>query len=301
MNRGRPASRVWVLPNRNTIGLVAVLIGMWWAGVSQSNGAAYLLCFVLAAVAVVSVVHCWANLRGLVFEADPVRPVFAGEELSLRLRTATTRRREHYGIRFAASAGGRPGLISEVPRNGDADAEVRVVATTRGFFPELKVKVESRYPLGFFTARCVVRLPAPHWIYPRPLGSRPLPVAPLAERSTRDGTRIEGDDFGGVRAWRAGESQRHIDWKAAARGQPLLIKQWTGEADTLTSIDWEALPDSSTEARLSQLAQWVVQAERDGGRYGFRIPGTTLPADRGEAHFHRCLRALASFEREAAP
>src|SRR5689334_16884138 len=40
-------SRVWALPNGRTLGLAAVLVAMCYAGASQSNGAAYLLCFVL--------------------------------------------------------------------------------------------------------------------------------------------------------------------------------------------------------------------------------------------------------------
>src|SRR6266853_424433 len=80
----RDSQRIWVLPNRNTIGLAAVLLGMWWAGVSQNNGAAYLLCFVLAAIAAVSTIHTWSNVNGVEITADPVRPVFAGEELKVR-------------------------------------------------------------------------------------------------------------------------------------------------------------------------------------------------------------------------
>ena len=41
----------------------------------------------------------------------------------------------------------------------------------------------------------------------------------------------EGDDFAGVRAYVPGESQRHIDWRAVARGQPLMTKQFAAEAE----------------------------------------------------------------------
>jgi uncharacterized protein (DUF58 family) len=140
-----------------------------------------------------------------------------------------------------------------------------------------------------------VSIAAPHWVYPASAGTRPLPVTLAPARAARDGTRTEGDDFGGVRAWRVGESQRHIDWKAAARGQPLLIKQWSGDADTTVVLDWDTLADLAPEARLSQLARWIVQAERGGSQYALRLPGVALPAARGEAHFHACLRRLAEY------
>ena len=53
------------------------------------------------------------------------------------------------------------------------------------------------------------------------------------------------------------------------------------------------LPD--TEARLCQLARWVVDADGRGERYGLELPGTSIPADSGPEHRHRCLAALARF------
>lgn len=292
-------ARVWVVPNRNTTGLIAVLIGMWWAGVSQSNGAAYLLGFVLTAVALISTVHAWANLRGVRLSVDTVRPVFAGEELRVPVRARSAVHRSHFGIGVTAGSGGERLLLPTISPTEEVSAEVRALAAERGAFAKLTLRISTRYPLGFFTAWSDLRIAAPHFVYPALAGHRPLPIEPTPARSARDGTRVEGDDFGGVRAWRAGESQRHIDWKAAARGQPLLVKQWTGEADQTAMLDWALLHDLATEARLSQLAQWVLTAEREGCRYGLRLPGRPeIAPNRGDAHLHECLRALATFQPE---
>lgn len=294
-------TRTWVLPNRNTIGLGAVLAGMWYAGVTQSNGAAYLLCFVLASVAAVSTAHAWANLKSIVVEADAIPAVFAGEEIAVPLRAASVSGREHFGLRVGPIGGGAAITFPSLPQKASVAATLRARAVRRGSFATLPVRLESRFPLGFFTARRRTPLAAPHWVYPAPIGNQPLPVSHAPARTGRDGTRTEGDDFGGVRAWRIGESQRHIDWKAAARGQPLLIKQWSGDADTTVMLDWDLLGELAPEARLSQLARWVVQAEREGNQYALRLPGTSLAPTRGEAHYHACLRLLAEFSIDPAP
>ncbi len=293
-------SAIWVLPNRNTIGLGAVLLGMWYAGASQSNGAAYLLCFMLVGIAIVSAVHAWANLRGIAIEADPIRPVFAGEEFVVKLHARSEQHRPRFGVKVRARGAARPAELGTVPAESSAAAELAVIAKQRGFYPALRVEIASNYPLGFFTASRRVVIQQPHFIYPEPTGARPLPVSPAPSRHARDGHRTEGDDFGGVRAWRAGESQRHIDWKAAARGQPLLVKQWFGDTDKTLHFEWEMLSDLDAEARLSQLARWIVMAERGGASYGLRLPGFTGKPSRGEAHYHTCLRALAQFT-ETAP
>ena len=145
--------RTWVLPNRNTIGLAAVLAGMWYAGITQSNGAAYLLCFVLGAVAVVSTVHAWANLQGVTIEADAVKSVFAGEEMAVPLRAASARRREHFGLRVSALTGGSVVALPTLTGPATVGGVLRVRAGERGVFATLPIQIESRFPLGFFTVR----------------------------------------------------------------------------------------------------------------------------------------------------
>jgi len=50
------------------------------------------------------------------------------------------------------------------------------------------------------------------------------------------------------------------------------------------------------ESRLSQLCQWVCEAERRGLEYGLRLDdGPPLPPGRGRAHRGACLRRLALY------
>ena len=106
----------------------------------------------------------------------------------------------------------------------------------------------------------------------------------------------EGDDFAGVRAYEPGQSQRQIDWKAVVRGHPLMTKQYTTEAIGELYLDFAAVPGEDTEARLAQLALWIIEAERARRSYGLRLRGTEVAPSLGQAHFHRCLRALALFK-----
>ncbi len=287
-----------MLPNRNTIGLLSLLVAMWYAGASQNNGAAYLLCFTLASVALVSIAHTWANLRGLRVSCGPVAPVFAGERQRVSASVLAASGRTHAAIRIKPRERGESTAFSEVSGTQWMRADVGIDANRRGFFEEFDLVVSSLYPLGFFTARLVVTIPQPRWVYPKVEGARPLPRTPISAKQHGAGARAEGDDFAGVRAYAPGEPQRHIDWKAVARGQPLAIKQWSGEADETVLLAWPDTAGLAHEARLSQLARWIVTAERSGRSYALDVPGTTLPAGRGDAHFHECLRALALFPAE---
>jgi uncharacterized protein (DUF58 family) len=104
-----------------------------------------------------------------------------------------------------------------------------------------------------------------------------------------------GDDFAGVRAYVPGESQRHIDWKAVARGQSLMTKQFAAETRGAVCLDFFELRFGDVEEKLSQLTLWVIEAERARQPYGLRLPGTEISAAVGQMHFHSCLRALSLF------
>jgi len=273
---------------------------MCYAGASQSNGAAYLLCFVLTGLAVVSLVHAWANLHGLAYSAASIRPVFAGENLLVPLIAAGRKGRTHFGV-FLGAPGAKPVGPVTISSLAPSRLEVPCPAGKRGHFRSVPLEVTSEYPLGFLTARQRVTLEQDYYVYPAPLGSIPLPRILAPTRQPREGTRHEGDDFGGVRMWLPGESQRHIDWKAAARNDTLLTKQWTGEVDDILRFDWSTLAGLDLEARLSQLSKWILIAERGFESYELRLPGRTFPAARGDKHFHECLRALATFKEPASP
>jgi uncharacterized protein (DUF58 family) len=91
-----------------------------------------------------------------------------------------------------------------------------------------------------------------------------------------------------------------VDWKAYAREAPLLVKEYSDASAELREFDFTSLAHLDVEARLSQLARWVVDTEAHGERYGLALPGIRLPPDRGPEHRHRCLAALAMFGLEGA-
>ena len=139
-----------------------------------------------------------------------------------------------------------------------------------GVRPTVRVLLRSAYPLGLFTAERVVELTASRHIHPQPEGSLPLPEPEPAQpgelagshaQATRPGR--EGDDFAGLREWHPGDSLKHVDWRAVARGRPLLVKQWSGGATPALMLDWHRLnlPESQ---RPGQMARRGDQPDQQG-------------------------------------
>ena len=80
-----------------------------------------------------------------------------------------------------------------------------------------------------------------------------------------------------LRAYRAGDTPKQIAWKALAREQGLLTKEFSATASSELWIDLDEAIAADLEARLSILTHWVIQAERFGQSYGLRLPGLRIP------------------------
>src|SRR6185312_10813370 len=117
--------------------------------------------------------------------------------------------------------------------------------------------------------------------------------------SARFGTHPRGttgaDEWLGLRPFRDGDSPRQVAWKAYAREAPLLVKEYSSAVSPLRTLSLDDVRQSDIEARLAQLARWIVDAEAGGDLYGLELPGERIPARRGSDHRHRCLSALALY------
>lgn len=291
--------RVSTRPTGNTLGFGALLFALWYAALSQGNGAAYALFFFIVALTLVSWLHARRNLRGLALRAGRIEPVFAGGEIRVPVSIAAARGNFAAGLEVRDISGGESERCGFIAAGKTADITTRAPAMQRGDFTHVDVELRSLWPLGLFAMRTRLRLEAPHVVQPAPAGTQPLPTGEPGWRYDRRKGRGDGDEFAGLREFRAGESPRRIHWRAAERSDKLLIKEWEGASGGLRWLEWDAVQAAGTEARISQLARWVIEADRTGMPYGLRMPGVTVPPAFGPAQRARCLHALASFSAPA--
>ncbi len=288
----------FVYPTVSFAGLLFVLAAMWYAASSQNSPAVYLLLFALTAVFLVSIPHTLINLADVTIVLESVKPAFAGQEVSLSVEVMNRSRATRHGINLALAGSGRERKrIDHIPGGKAARVTLRFPARQRGEHRIGTLCLTSAYPLGFVRVLKKFAASQTYLVYPKPAGDLQLPLSRARAPHSRPQADIgEGDDFAGVRPYVTGESQRHIDWKAVARGQPLMTKQFAAEAEDFVRLDFSAFHLADVEDRLSQLALWVIEAERTRRPYGLRLPGTEILPAVGQSHFQQCLRALSLFQ-----
>ncbi len=284
--------RVYIVPARLGWFFAATLGILLVGSINYAAQLGFALTFLLAGLGLAAMVHTTRNLARLAVSAGRPEPVFAGEAAQFRLLLDNRARHDRPALLVRHLASGAQ-VVLDLPAGRLGEAVLPVPAARRGWLALSRVMIETRFPLGLFRAWSYVQPELRCLVYPRPERA-PLPApapddAAGATRAQAQGT----DDFSGLRGYQPQDPPRHVAWKAVARADLMLTKQFSGASSAQMWLDWDALPSLDTEQRLSRLAGWVLAAEQSGARYGLRLPGVQIAPDRGEAHRGACLQALA--------
>lgn len=287
--------RIFILPTKYGFGFVALITLLLLIAFVYNNNMAYLLAFLLASIFFVTILHSFKSLAGLVLTQGHSHSVFCGQAAGFDIVINNPGKLDRFNLRASLDQAFNFTLA------GQEKKRLTLYSNTdkRGWHQIETVTVSSTYPLGLFRSWSPLRFAAKVLVYPQPSTTElPFPEAEAEQDQTHKmiaaGSK-GGDDFYGLKEYQAGDSIKHIHWKAFAKGQGLYSKQYSGDSMTEIWLNFDQTPGNDNEHRLSQLCRWVIDAEKAGLLYGFTIPGVKLAPSQGKAHYKKCLQALALF------
>ena len=284
---------VYILPTRAGWMLASTLGVLLIGSINYQLNLGYLLTFLLAGCAAAGMVVGHGTLRGLGLHLLPPQPLFAGALALLEVKLVNARRRPRHAIGLALH-GSAHWAWADVPAQGEATVQLSFQPPRRGLHPVPLLTAETRFPLGTFRVWALWRPAAQVLVYPAPESLPPaLPVGEPRSGAGLAGGASASGEFDGVRAYRPGDARKLIVWKKFARAGELVSRDtWQTQRRELW-LDFARAGPLDTEARLSRLAAWVLQADAQGLDYGLRLPGIEIAPAGGAAQRLRCLEALA--------
>jgi len=309
---------LYILPTRAGWSFGAVFLVLLLASINEQINLGYALSFLLGGTAMAALYQTHGNLHGVSLRLLNMRSVHAGQVLRIGI-TLTNEHRQlgRYGLQVIAGPKAPEGTTegpgspqdAELAPGSDCTVEVDVATITRGWLILPRITIDTRFPLGLFRA----------WAYWRPLSKVLIwpaldPQAPdlpsqqgisANAQSSRPMT-VSTDMPEGLRDYRRGDPMRWIAWKksshALASGTGLISREPAQGFSPDIWLDFDQSPGMQglhTEARLSRLASWLIQAEQQasgqGPLYGLRLPGLTVPCAAGNHHLRHCLDSLATW------
>lgn len=296
--------RVFIVPTHPGLLFALMLVTLFIGSINYNLSLGFGFTFLLGGCALIDMHLTFRNLAHLHLAAGRASPVFAGEEAQFELHLINRRKHDRYAIWLDFVADDRPDLAraTDVPANASSSVTLSTAARERGWLQAPRVRLQTRFPLGLLRAWSYWQPDLKALVYPRPEdGGPPLPTAAL-ERNDGQGPAGQ-DDFAGIRPYQAGDSLKRLAWRQIARvdvesGGVLVTKQFEGGTATEIVLDFSSLPPTmDTEARLSRMTRWVIEAEARGLPYAFQLGAVAYSPALGPAHREACLRALALFEK----
>ncbi|MDE2271246.1 MAG: DUF58 domain-containing protein [Xanthomonadaceae bacterium] len=278
--------RIYIVPTRAGLGFGVLLAAMLVGALNYQNNAALLLTCMLGATLACSMLLTWRELHGLTLRSLHANHGFCDARIPIHLA-------------FADDGRARPGLhiaLDDIrqpcPLARDASrATVTAPTERRGWTKLPRMRLSNTLPFGLFRAWSWITPDVRVLVYPRVLRD---PHPPARNDDPRE--RIAGgDEFAGLRGYRAGDPIRHVAWKASARHDDLLVREFDrASPGQPLRFDWNMLAGVDRETRISRLTGWVCEA------YAAAHPWLLVLEDRhafgpsnDAAHYHHCLTALA--------
>lgn len=299
--------RVYIFATASGATFGAMLLVILLGAINYDNALGYLLAFLMFGLVMVAMLHTYRNLSGLIYRGARALPVYAGEDARFECQFDNLRPLPRLALEVGPWPSGldrearrfmqRYQVTSDMAAASSIDVTVRRLTQKRGWLTLDRLRVRSVYPLGILRAWAYFEGQAQCLVYPAPRGALPLPFARTTASGHAEAHGSGSDEFAGLRPYAAGDPVRAIAWKALAQDREVMVKRFHGQGAARIALSWAAVASvAGTEARLSQLCQWVLQAHQAGHSYALELPGVYRAFGQGREHRDECLRALALFE-----
>lgn len=253
------------------------------------NNLIYLSVFALISVAFCSMYVTNENVRRLDVGLSRFGPIFSGEDnaVSIRVTNSSGSDSHDLSLSLAGTKNQTPLFVASSRKSMGTPIVWRPLRRGLTRFP--RVKLESRFPFGLLRSWKNCDEQTQVIVVPERKGDPQFP--------SLEGAGLERGSLGlfrDHRPFQSTDSPRRVDWRATAKYQELLVKNFEGSEKVPLHFSWEQTKGlSNFEARLSQLSLWLSRAEDMGFSYSLRLGTTQFPEAQGMEHLRQCLEKLA--------
>jgi uncharacterized protein (DUF58 family) len=277
--------RIYIIPTGFGMAFTLLLLVMMLGSLNYSNNAALLLTCVLGAATSISMLVAFRSLNGLRIRGVRGGHAVAGEPIDVTFDFEARRLRQALRLDIAE-------VSQAFDVDGRCDVTVHLPTEQRGWLQIPRLRLWTTWPMGLFRAWSWVNPQYAVLVWPRPELGGPGPTLPL-QNGSRQRLHL-GEDLASLRDYRSGDSMRHVAWKASARHENLLVKDYEQpEARREWRLDWRHLRGLDNEARIARLARWLDEALAQGRQWSLWLPSEAIGIGGGPSHYARCMSALA--------
>jgi uncharacterized protein (DUF58 family) len=285
--------KIFIFPTTEGFFFALMILAIFLGGVNYESTLVLGLSFSLAAMFIITILHTYRNLSGLVVEASRVESCFAGDDASFAVNISRQGRRTHESIFLSWQSGLKRSC--NLVENHEETVLMLLPTQARGWYTPGRLKVYTEFPLGIVRAWSWLDLDVTCLVYPRPIKNNFFQIAAWDPMDGQAGKEVGVDDFEGLKPYVPGDPLKHVHWKSLARSGELHSKVFVTSKQKNHWLNWSMVRAQGLEQGLSCLCYWVLKLSEADHAYGLRLPDETIQPGKGVAHKIHCLSALAKF------
>lgn len=279
--------QIFMIPNRYGFIAIALFIIFSLVAATYSNNLLFLLAFIHVSFLLICILQTARNLRHVDLVAIQIPAGFPDETVSAKLVLSQKSKKNKLGL--IVSCEGNEKLMTTLPSGDQAFVELPLtLPQQRGAHQLRRIRLSTESPYGLFSGWLYFKTKSVYYVYPKPVGNH-LPISQYLHHS---------GDFSGLKEYELGESLNRISWKHSARADQWLIKQYKDATVPQHLLRLDDCSQKNDEARLSQLAYWIIECEKSNIDYKLELLKNTANEtfDHGTLHFHHSLLKLAKWK-----
>ena len=291
---------------------IIISIAVGFAAVNTGNNLLYLVLAMLLSLIIASGFLSEWGIKGLSLKRTFPPYIFARTPCSILLQVTNNKRYlPSFSLELEEEVDGeKRGGLAYLFRVGPQKTQTQVYRLSlprRGIHRLRDPHLLTRFPFGFFIKGARTKETREVLAYPQllPWDELQLEQTHGDERSRSRPQKGRGEDIFAVREYLPGDASRDIHWRSTAKRSQPVVKEYERPCAKKVQIVLDtSVPKKATPADLAVFEQRVSKAAslayhlsmKHDFLVGLSLGAEVIPAQTGDAHMHRMLRALALVE-----
>ncbi len=284
--------KTYILPTKFGLAFLVMTLVLFFMAVGYANNLIYIFVFFLISISLTGIVVTNRNVDKAFVVAVFPESNFAMENAIVNVEIENMGSRPLWDLQLSFADSEEEYFIRKIEPHMRVMAEVPWRPKTRGLKQLPVMTLKSTFPFGLLKSWQKYRLNQTVLIFPQKVGSRAFPP------EARDDERMQPVGlFKEHRLYQSSDSPTRIDWRATARRQEMLVKNYEEAEKEKLHFDFAQTSQlTNLEEKLSQLTVWIDEAEKSNHSYSLKVHDFVLPSGRGPGHHFNCLEHLAMVE-----
>jgi uncharacterized protein (DUF58 family) len=288
---------------------IIISLAVGFAAVNTGNNLFYLVLAMLLSLIIASGFLSEWGIKGLSIKRTFPPYIFARTPCSIMVQVTNNKRYlPSFSLELEEQIDGekKEGLayLFRVGPQKTQTQVYRLAFPRRGIHKLQDPNLLTRFPFGFFIKGARTKETREVLAYPQLLPWEELlpEQAHGDERSRSRPSKGRGEDIFAVREYLPGDASRDIHWRSTAKRSQTIVKEYERPGAKKVQICLDTyLPEKATAQEQALFEQRVSKAAslayhlllKQDFLVGLTLGAEVIPAQTGDAHLHRLLRALA--------